>query len=398
MSANPYMLGGFEEGFSKGLDIVWKMEDRKVAKEDREDRLSKEREDREAQVEERGLRKKEHELRVQEAERAAASAETPEEAIQRRREEGEERRLGLKERKYKQGRQEKTDYFDDTEKLHTSAEQVLEGITETIASDPEWGNKMQALYGAIKADEWHRPEVYSTGLDLLRKTYSKVIQQGINSPVSDRTAKEQGVPPGSVIVDKQLKSFAVDEKTGDVVLVLEVITEKDGVRKAYDAPYTKNRTDAPDDEVLVLTKDSFEKMFRGGAEIERGLQQGEKAGISRQESLHMARGAIAQRRQKKITERKTAREADIESYAEEHGITKAEAQDIFRRDEMLKKLNGLVQSYINAGMTPDAAADKARADLGITAQGSGAASTPVAATGQEGWSVEVVTPEQVVGE
>ncbi|MGI0014464.1 MAG: hypothetical protein ACREBU_13640, partial [Nitrososphaera sp.] len=78
--------------------------------------------------------------------------------------------------------------------------------------------------------------------------------------------------------DKKIKSFHVDEEYGVIVLELEVEVEKDGKKYYYNAPVTKNRTDAPDDEIIQIPIERFEEIARAGGTLRKAAKDIEQQG------------------------------------------------------------------------------------------------------------------------
>lgn len=388
---NPYALAGFGEGFMRGLDIVYRKQDREEARADRQ--LQRERDEKAwgykekelaGQEQERGLRLKEHEFKVQEAERAAKSAETPEEAKTRRAQEATERGQRIEANSYSIKRKKEEDFLADQEKLYNTADALLTSLPETIAANPQWGQTAQALYGAYKSGEiLSNPKIYQEAQNWFSQTYSEVIRQGIGTKISDRTAKEQGVKAGTTIVDKRLKSFNVDPKTKDVILVLEVTLDNG---EKYNAPYTKDRTDSPEDEILVLRPQNFERMLQGGAAIEEGFVRGEKQGIPRAKTLSMIKGTKIDREERRLRQqtRTAANVQEVERYAREAGITYAEAEELLSNKVTPKQFSDAVAKEKElSGSTEEEAVSIIKKRMGLSM---GKEQT----TTNDGWSVEVV--------
>lgn len=306
--STPYTINGFAEGFERGLRIVNDRKDR-LAREE-ESAYQRSRQVRQDQMAEEkfGLDKEFTGLQMEETRRKAKLDPTPEEAAEDRKLNRTAAGLNIATASYNLGRKKKDDTISDQEKIYLAGDKIRAGLPQLYANDPQFGKSAQALYGSIRSREILRnPQMYQMGVDWFSKAYKDVINTGINEVIGDSTADEQGVQKGSKIVEKTLRALDIDEKTGDIALILNVKVEQpDGTVKTYNAPYTKNRSDKPDDEVLLLTVNDFENVFKAGSAIEMGLQQAEKQGIPRQEALRLVEG-------QQILKKKEAEEKRVSS-------------------------------------------------------------------------------------
>lgn len=328
--SNPYALDGFGEGFERGLRIVYMQQDREEAKLAREQASKDRAEDREMQKEEFGLRKEKLKL---DTETARAEAKRKEEdapfdrATKRAQANYYNTEAASNTEDTKQKRRQAG--AEGYEGFVTGARQMAEHLGNVLEQDPDWGKKAATVRAGMESGQF-TPELIDLGKQWLQETYSYKIQKGVDTQISDKTAAEQKVAKGSVIIGKTIKDFQVDPKTKEVAIILDVqVRQPDGTVISYDAPVTNNRTDNPDDEVMLVPARNLARVFEEATKIEMGLQGLEKEhGMSRQELLSAMRANTTRTKNKAQTVRSSAKEQEVARVA----------RSLFEGDEALATL------------------------------------------------------------
>lgn len=389
MATNPYTgLAGFDEGFSKGLNLVWSMQDRKNAELDRQRKIEREDKLDAADAEERGLRRRkmeqEYEIAGKQEKRAeamapfeqrtkAAYAESIEESVREKRDQ--RKALGAKSRL-----------------------EVLERTPHitNLLRDEQWRNdstELDAFFNAGMSTPYMTAQgINDKSIGWFNKTYAPDLQKGVGDVIRDSTATEQNVPKGSKIIDKRVKSFEVDKKNRKAALTLEVTLQgPDGKEYKYDAPITKNRGDAPDDEVVVLDFEDLEQRIGAAGQLSKAVEDIGQQGGTVDDVVAFINKNTQNLYAKIRPETTSAYGKKIAEYARDNNVTPAEATKHFEDEAKMRQLPAQIANIRNNNPELSEAEIQRRARVAVgLEEDAGVPATATEPTIADGWKIEVV--------
>ncbi len=130
------------------------------------------------------------------------------------------------------------------------------------------------------------PSIQEDALGLVNTVFAPQVKKGINQPVDAQTAIQNRIPVGSTIVDKQISGFKINSKKGTVVFDVQVTARApDGSLIPYNSVITKNRTSAPDDEVLEIPVQELKDKTDGIQLLGQYIEKAKSAGVTNPQEL-----------------------------------------------------------------------------------------------------------------
>lgn len=276
MSDNPYMLGGFGEGFTRGLELAWKSHDRQVAEEDRQRQYR-------LQEEELGQRKQLFGLQLEKGqqdvelgklslEEAKAKAPFAADAVkaQAAAHRGQAAESRAKAGLYEEQTAAAKGYRKASE-AQAKMEELNRKFGEHIADqieDPQWierGRLVDDIINGGQANEntlnQHKGDIMSW----LDQTAKPIWDETVGKPLSEPVAKAQGLDPKKAkILEVHPVDIHVHNERGTAVFELQVTATDGNKTVVYNAPMTENRTSDPKDFVKEIPLWKLEKMAQAG--------------------------------------------------------------------------------------------------------------------------------------
>lgn len=296
---NPYVLSGFADGFTRGLDLYWRQHDRMQAEEDRKLQRQYQEEDRQYKLEDREqqtklgrlqLEKGEQDVKLGQLNVQEAEAKAPFYAESAQAEADNKRGQGAEARARARLLDEQTTASKDYRRASEYEAQIDEAnkiFGEHLAEefkDPtfiENGRLVDDIFTGNQANEQMLQQHKTTVMNWVHRAAKPVWDRGVGKPLNPQVAAKLGLDPKTAkVISIVPVDIRVNNERGTAVFELSVTAaDANGNEKTYPAPMTEGRTSNPDDPVKEIPLWKLEQAAQAGGKFAHAADEiGRKGG------------------------------------------------------------------------------------------------------------------------